>query len=213
MFNILIVAKTARMSKFAIIIKKLSKFNLVTMKKSILLIACGITLFLTSCATYKKETPVLAIGANSVNTYIKAEFDYASARPIEAEINIKKFLGMNLVYNEDKRFVSSNRYKGFGKHESQALYKAIEENDVDVVIEPRFETDTHCWLFGIFKQCNIKVKGWGMNIKGFSEDIYKNDYTDFTPANVLDIEENLEEKKDVKDKKDKKKDDDKKKKK
>ena len=201
------------MSKFAIIIKKLSKFNLVTMKKSILLIACGITLFLTSCATYKKETPVLAIGANCVNTYIKAELDYQNARPIEAEINIRKFLGINFVYNEDKRFVSSNRYKGFGKYESQALYKAIEENDVDIVIEPRFETDTHCWLFGIFKQSNIKVKGWGMNIKGFKEDFYKNDYTDFTPANVVNIEENiLEENKEAKDKKDKKKDDDKKKK-
>ena len=157
---------------------------------------------------------MLAIGANCVNTYIKAELDYQNARPIEAEINIRKFLGMNLVYNEDKRFVSSNRYKGFGKYESQALYKAIEENDVDIVIEPRFETDTHCWLFGIFKQCNIKVKGWGMNIKGFKEDLYKNDYTDFTPANVMNIEDNiLEDNKEAKDKKDKKKDEDKKKKK
>ena len=140
------------------------------MKKSLFFIVCCTTLLLSSCATYKKDAAVFAIGGNSINTYISAELDYDNAKPIEAVIETTHVLGLDLKFNKNKKFVSSNRYKGLNKRESQALYKAIEENNVDIVVEPRFEVETHSWFLGIIRTSKIKVKGWGLNIKRIKED-------------------------------------------
>ena len=145
------------------------------MKKSALFIVCCIALFLTSCASYQKEAPVVAIGGNNINTHIAAEFDYKNARPIEASVKSTLFLGLDLNFNKNNTCVSGNRYKGLSKSESQALYKAIENSDIDIVVEPRFETETHSWFFGIIKTKKVTVKGWGLNITGFKEDNQIND--------------------------------------
>ena len=144
------------------------------MNKSLFFIACSIVLMLTSCATYQKEHPILGIGGNNINTYITAELDYDNAKPIEATIEQKTLFGINLVFNRNKTTVSSNRYKGLTKSQGQALYKAIENANVDIVVEPRFETETHKWFFGAYKTKKVKVKGWGLKIKRIKEDKHGN---------------------------------------
>lgn len=140
------------------------------MKKSVFFILCSVVLMLTSCATYKRENPIMGIGGNNINTYITAELDYENAKPIEAYVEQKTLFGINLIFNRNKTAVSSNRYKGLTKSQGQALYKAIENADVDIVVEPRFETETHKWFFGLYKTSKVKVKGWGLKIKRIKED-------------------------------------------
>ena len=140
------------------------------MKKTIGLLGVSMML-LASCATYQKTAPVMGVQSNNINTYVAADLDYANAKKVEATINTKTALWfIALIKNGNKTFKSSNRYSGLSKQESQALYLAKEQSNVDIILEPEFEKESHSWFFGIVKTCSTKVKGWGINVKGIKED-------------------------------------------
>lgn len=146
------------------------------MKNSKSLLVAGVAaVALTSCAHYSVDAPVMGISSNSVNTYVAAELDYNGAKRISADVESKKLLGIiNLSRNGDRQLTNTNRYKGLGKPERQALYRAKVNNNIDIILEPEFSVEKHSWLFGAYKTRKVSVKGWGVNIKGIKEDTHGN---------------------------------------
>lgn len=141
------------------------------MKKVLALSAFALTLLLTGCATYSSTSPVMSMRGNSINTYVKADIDYESAQRVEATIDTKTLFGfIELKRNGNKTLSASNRYRGLSKREKQALYKAKNESQCDIILEPEFEKESHKWFFGLYKTSKTKVKGWGVKLKGISED-------------------------------------------
>jgi len=128
----------------------------------------------SSCATYQKEAAVMSLGSH-LNTYVEADIDYASAKPVQASVNTATLLGFIQLERNGKKYLhSANRYKGLTKRQSQALYRAKENSNVDIILEPEFESEKHSWFFGLYKKTSTKVKGWGVNIKGIKEDQHPN---------------------------------------
>ncbi len=126
---------------------------------------------LASCASYEKQAAVMGIGGTNINTYVEADLDYANAKKVQASVNTATLLGfIQLERNGNKTLKSANRYRGLNKREAQALYRAKENADVDIILEPEFETEKHSWFFGAYKTSSTKVKGWGVNIKGIKQD-------------------------------------------
>lgn len=142
------------------------------MKKifSLFIVMLGI-LSLSSCATYTKNAPVYGIGGNNINTYVKANLDLANAQKVEASVEQKYVLWfIPLIFNGNKTLVSSNRYGHLSKVEGLALYRAQQNGNCDIILEPQFTTESHSFFFGIWRTYNTKVTGWGCNIKGLEED-------------------------------------------
>ncbi|NPD93201.1 hypothetical protein [Xylanibacter muris] len=130
-----------------------------------------LTMSFSSCAMYQKEAAIMSFGSNNINTYVEADLDYVNAKKVEGSVNTSTLFGfIQLKRNGNKTLKSVNRYKGLSKSESQALYRAKENADVDVILEPEFETEKHSWFFGAFRESSTKVKGWGVNIKGIKKD-------------------------------------------
>lgn len=128
-------------------------------------------MLMTSCASYQHTAPVMAIGGNNINTYVEADLDYDNAKKVSAEVESKTLLGfISLTRNGNKTVKSNNRYKGLSKSEAQALYRAKTNADVDMILEPEFENESHSWFFGAYKTKKTVVKGWGINVKGIKED-------------------------------------------
>lgn len=126
---------------------------------------------LASCASYHKDAAVMGIGGNSINTYVAADIDYANAKKVTGSVNTRTVLWfIQLERNGNKALKSVNRYRSLNKKEAQALYRAKQEGDVDMILEPEFETEKHSWFFGIYKKSKTRVDGWGVNIKGLKED-------------------------------------------
>ena len=147
------------------------------MKKSfgIILATALTTLFMTSCASYEKSAPVLSVQGNNINTYVAADLDYEGAKKVEGVVESQTILGfIQLVRNGNKTLKSTNRYKGLTKTEGQALYRAKQNGNVDIILEPEFETEKHSWFFGAYKTKRTVVKGWGVNVKGIKEDHVQN---------------------------------------
>ena len=145
-----------------------------------LLVAGVAALAFSSCAHYTIDAPVMGIANNSINTYVAADLDYKGAKKISAEVESKKLFGfISLVRNGDKQLTNSNRYKSLSKPERQALYRAKNNNNVDIILEPEFSTEKHSWLFGLYKTSKVSVSGWGVNMKGIKEDVNPNTAKEF----------------------------------
>lgn len=125
----------------------------------------------TSCASYQNDAAVMSIGGNSINIYVAADIDYANAKKVAGSVNTRTVLWfIQLERNGNKTLKSVNRYRGLSKAEAQALYRAKQDADVDMILEPEFDKEKHSWFFGLYKTSSTKVKGWGVNIKGIKED-------------------------------------------
>ncbi len=115
----------------------------------------------------------MGFGGNSINTYVSADLDYANAKKVQASVNTRTLFGfIQLERNGNKLLKSANRYKGFSKAERQALYRAKENAEVDIILDPEFESEKHSWFFGLYRTTSTKVKGWGINVKGIKEDTH-----------------------------------------
>lgn len=124
----------------------------------------------TSCTSTKQTAPVMAIGGNNIVTNVKADLDYKGAKKINGTATTHRVLWIfSNTSNGNKQLKSNNKYKGLNKTESVALYRAKTAADVDIVLEPEFETTTSTYFLGIYKKTNVKMTGWGVNIKGFSD--------------------------------------------
>lgn len=140
------------------------------MKKLIKFIACSLVIAAcASCTSVRQTTPVMAVGGNNIVTNVKADIDYKNVKKISGSATTTRVLWIfSHTPNGNKQIKASNKYKGLGKTEAVALYRAKKGSDVDLVLEPQFETETKSYFFGIFKKTKVVMTGWGANIKGFS---------------------------------------------
>lgn len=124
----------------------------------------------SSCASYTKEAAIMSLGSR-LNTYAMADLDYENAQKVQATVKTATVLGfIQLERNGNKVLKSANRYKGLSKREGQALYRAKENADVDIILEPEFESEKHSYFLGLYRTSVTTVKGWGVNIKGIQKD-------------------------------------------
>lgn len=129
-----------------------------------------VALVMTSCASYQKSAPVMSIKGNNINTYVAADLDYDGAKKVEGVVETKTILGIPMIRNGKKTLENTNRYRGLSKIEKQALYRAKQNGNVDLILEPEFETEKHSYFFGAYRTARTVVKGWGVNVKGIKED-------------------------------------------
>lgn len=140
------------------------------MKKLLGFVAIVALFLATSCSAVKETAPVMAIGSNNIITNVKADVDYQGATKIKGSATTHRVLWIfKHTANGNKMLKANNRYKGLGNTESVALYRAKKAADVDLVLEPQFETETHSYFFGIYKKTTVNMSGWGANIKGFKD--------------------------------------------
>lgn len=133
-----------------------------------------------SCSSVKQTAPVMAIGGNNITTNVKADIDYDGVKKIQGSASTTRILWIfKHTPNGGKKISANNRYRGLSNTENVALYRAKQSADVDIVLEPEFETQTKSYFFGIYKKTDVKVKGWGANIKGFKEGPIPNDVVNF----------------------------------
>lgn len=128
----------------------------------------------TSCASLQKTAPTMGITSTSLNTYAAADIDYESAKRVEGTVETKTIFGISMIRNGNKTLKSTTRYRGFSKREQQAMFRAKEQGNVDLILEPQFEIEKHSWFFGLVKSSITTVKGWGVKIKGIKEDKLRN---------------------------------------
>lgn len=140
------------------------------------ILAAGLFAMLSaSCAHYTTDAPIMGIANNSINTYVQADIDYKGAKKVSGEVETKILFGVfRLSRNGDKQLTNLNRYRALTKMERQALYRAKENNNVDIIMEPEFSTEKHSWFFGAYKTRKVSVEGWGVNMKGIKEDTIVN---------------------------------------
>ncbi|CDD52413.1 unknown [Bacteroides sp. CAG:875] len=138
------------------------------MKTKMLLLGACVAL-LSSCASYRQTAPIIGYDNNRINVNVSADLDVQNAKKISATIETKNFLGIPLVKNGNKAFVSSTRYRSLSKRESQALYKAKKDAKVDIILDPEFTTEKHSWFFGAYKTSTTTVTGWGVNVKSITQ--------------------------------------------
>lgn len=130
----------------------------------------GIALLtLSSCAYYSQTAPISGLDPNGIKVNVVADLDMENAKTVTATVKTKKLFGfINLVHNERKN-IRSPRYRGFSEAEGLALYRAKNEADVDVILEPEFESEKHSWFLGIYKTRTTTLRGLGVNIKGYQK--------------------------------------------
>lgn len=140
----------------------------------------AVTVSLASCTSVKQTAPVMAIGGNNIVTNVKADIDYDGIKRIQGQATTTRVLWIfKHTPNGGKKITANNRYRGLNSTENVALFRAKQSADVDLVLEPEFETQTKSYFFGIYKKTDVKVKGWGANIKGFKEGPETNDVVQF----------------------------------
>lgn len=123
-----------------------------------------------SCTSVKQTAPVMAIGGNNIITNVKADIDYKGVKKVKGSATTHRVLWIfKHTANGNKQLKSNNKYKGIGGTEAVALYRAKAAADVDMILEPEFETETKSYFFGIYKKTVVNMTGWGANIKGFSD--------------------------------------------
>ncbi len=135
------------------------------MKKTNLFIMGCCAAFLSSCASYNKTAPLIGYDNNSISTNVVADLDLDNAKKVSGTIETETLFGIiPLKKNGNKLLKSSNRYKSLSKKESQALYKAKENANVDIILDPEYTSEKHSWFFGAYKTSKTTVTGWGVNV-------------------------------------------------
>lgn len=144
---------------------------IIYMLRFIKLSVCAMVLALvSSCSSTKQTAPVMAIGGNNIITSVKADLDYEHTKKIKGSATNHRVLWIfSHTPGGSKSIKSNNRYKGLNKTEATALYRAKNASEVDVILEPEFETVTKSYFFGIYKKVEVMMSGWGANIKGFKD--------------------------------------------
>lgn len=51
------------------------------------------------------------------------------------------------------------------KVKSAAMYKALQQSDADMLITPRYDTETKGYLFGLIQTYKVKVSGYNAKVK------------------------------------------------
>lgn len=135
-----------------------------------LFLVIAVVFGVSSCTTVQQSTPVMAIAGNNISTNVKADIDYKSVKKVQGEATTNRILWIfKHTPGGNNTIKTSNQFKGLNNAEKVALYRAKKSADIDMILQPEFETYTKSYFFGIFKKSVVKATGWGVNIKGFSE--------------------------------------------
>ena len=136
------------------------------MKTKKLLTILGLSFILMSCANYNQTAPVLSY-QGTLTDLVKPVLDLSSGKDISATESTESICG--LTFGGSKKTFSSDNYRGLTKYESRAMYKVLTESGYDMIINPQFYTESHCYLFGFYQTKQVKVTGFGVKIKGYEE--------------------------------------------
>ena len=130
-------------------------------------------LALSSCASYKTSAPVLPV-TGTVATHVAADIDYSSAKRVQGSVQDRRlFWIIPLNFNKETLLYSSSPYfRWLSTPERMALYRAKENNQVDMILDPEIDSEKHSWFFGIYRTSKTTAKGWGVTLKGLKEDTY-----------------------------------------
>jgi len=142
------------------------------MRKILLLLGLGTTLLMTSCGSISKTGYVAPFAKAEVHTDVfKADLDI-NKQQVEASASSTYLFGFWKIagdskFMEAKEAGFSNSIFGgrVDKVKSAAMYKALEKSDADLLLTPRYDTQTKSYLFGLFKTYKVKVKGYNAKIK------------------------------------------------
>lgn len=127
-------------------------------------------LLLSSCATYQQSSQILKSKKNRVTIDVEANLDLQHMKKVSAEVEQKVvFWFIPLIFNRDKALYSSNESQYYNEYERMALYRAKSDANVDIVLLPEFEVEKHSWFLGFYRTYQVKLTGWGTNIKSFEK--------------------------------------------
>lgn len=148
--------------------------------KKLALLAAVASVALSACVSTNEGTPS---GALQTKVYTKQVADVAVGQKVSAESSAKVILGF-ITISEDNKYADGVNYSGAAaangglldfsfldassKVKSAAAYKALKNNNADVLVAPTYETEVN--NFFVFKDIKVKVNAYKGNIRGFSQD-------------------------------------------
>lgn len=147
------------------------------MKKLNLLLILGvITLLLSSCGSVSKTGYVAPFARTEVHTdVLKADLDI-NKNKVEAKASSTYLFGFWRILGENKfteakdAGLSNSIFGGrIDKVKSAAMYKALQQTDADMLITPKYDTETKGYLFGLIKTYKVKVSGYNAKIKDIQQ--------------------------------------------
>ncbi|MFV0312506.1 MAG: hypothetical protein ACK5KN_12790 [Dysgonomonas sp.] len=141
------------------------------MRKFLLLCTLGITLLLSSCGSVSKTGYVAPFARTEVHTDIlKADLDI-NKNKVEAKASSTYLFGFWRILGDNKfteakdAGLSNSIFGGrIDKVKSAAMYKALQQSDADMLITPKYDTETKSYLLGLIKTYKVKVSGYNAKI-------------------------------------------------
>lgn len=142
------------------------------MKKVFYLFSLLAVVLLSSCGSISKTGYVATFARTEVHTdVLKADLDISEEK-VEAKASSSYIFGFWRVAGDNKfteakdAGLSNSIFGGrIDKVKSAAMYKALEQSDADMLITPRYDTETKSFLFGLFQIYRVKVSGYNAKIK------------------------------------------------
>lgn len=136
----------------------------------------SLVIIVSSCASVSKTGYAAPFARTEVHTdVIKADIDINKNR-IEASANSTYLFGIWRISGDNKFTEAENaglHNSVFGgrvdKVKSAAMYKALQQTDADMLITPKYDTETKSYIFGLIKTYNVKVSGYNAKIKDLQQ--------------------------------------------
>ncbi|WP_163272307.1 hypothetical protein [Dysgonomonas sp. 511] len=129
-------------------------------------------ILMTSCGSISKTGYVAPFARTEVHTdVLKADLDISKEK-VEAKASSSYLFGFWRVAGDNKfteakdAGLSNSIFGGrIDKVKSAAMYKALQQSDADMLITPRYDTETKSYLLGLFKTYKVKVSGYNAKVK------------------------------------------------
>ncbi|MCD8073066.1 MAG: hypothetical protein LUE10_07875 [Alistipes sp.] len=148
------------------------------MKNKLLLILAVIAaaLFSTSCTSVSRTGTSVPWAYSEVHpNRIKAELEFDTDKKASGQARVGYLFGMKISggkkYAEN---VASTDRSIFGRRgnmiKSMAMYDAMHNTDYDIIVNPQYETTHRKILFGLYKQYDVKVTGYGAKITNLTQE-------------------------------------------
>jgi hypothetical protein len=141
------------------------------MKKVFYLFSLLTIVLMSSCGSVSKTGYVAPFARTEVHTdVLKADLDI-NKNKVEAKASSTYLFGFWRIFGDNKfteakdAGLSNSIFGGrIDKVKSAAMYKALEQSDADMLITPKYDTETKGYLFGLIKTYKVKVSGYNAKI-------------------------------------------------
>ena len=142
------------------------------MKRVFYLLSLATIIFFSSCGSISKTAYVAPFARTEVHTdVLKADLDI-NKNKIEAKASSTYLFGFLRIAGDNKfteakdAGLSNSIFGGrIDKVKAAAMYKALEQSNADMLITPRYDTETKGYFFGLVKTYKVKVSGYNAKIK------------------------------------------------